>query len=66
MLNFKKVSQEDLFKEISKHNDTVVQWDKDESSFKKNVFVWTTSDGTVLGKAISINYFFKEFYLVEK
>lgn len=66
MSNFKKVPQEDLFKEISKHNDTVVQWDKDESSFKKNVFVWTMSDGTVLGKAISINYFFKEFYLAEK
>ena len=67
MENLKKVSQEEFLNAISLFgNNVTFNENEEESSFRKSVFVWTTRNGLIVGKAIGNGEYLKEFFLVEK
>lgn len=67
MENLKKVSQEEFLNTISRFgNNVTFNENEEESSFRKSVFVWTTRNGIIVGKAIGNGEYLKEFFLVEK
>lgn len=54
MENLKKVSQEEFLNAISRFgNNVTFNENEEESSFRKSVFVWTTRNGIIVGKARS-------------
>lgn len=66
MKNLKKVSQEEFLNTISRFgNNVTFNENEEESSFRKSVFVWTTRNGIIVGKAISNGEYLKDFFLAE-
>ena len=66
MKNLKKVSQEEFLNTISRFgNNVTFNENEEESSFRKSVFVWTTRNGIIVGKAIGNGEYLKDFFLAE-
>lgn len=67
MTKFKKVSQEEFFQVIKSFGQNIIfHGSEEESSFRNLVYIWSTPNGLIVGKAISNSEYLKEFFLVEK